>query len=264
MSFLEVKNLSAFWKNNKSREVLKNISFKIESGDFICLSGPNGSGKSTLLSLISGLIPCGLQVQKKGTVLIDSKDIFTLKRKSAAKKIVYMNQSEKSLWDFSVRDIVLMGRYSYTGFYGNYSKKDFMVTDEVLEGVQLTNLAEKSVLELSGGEWQKVRIARTLVQESDFILMDEPVANLDFTYQDELLTFIKEYAFKIKSALIISIHDLNLAARYAKKFMFLGKNNSFRFGLLEEVFKPEILKDIYEEDFKVFEHPLYHCPQVCL
>ncbi|MCR5217470.1 ABC transporter ATP-binding protein [Treponema sp.] len=264
MATLEVKNLNASWKSCKESWVLKNINFKVEQGDFICLSGPNGSGKSTLLSLMSGYIPDGLSHKKKGTVTIEGKDVFTLKRRDAARKIVYMKQNEKSLWNFSVRDLVVMGRYSYTGFSGIYSKEDFMVTDQVLEGVQLTSLADKSVFELSGGEWQKVRIARTLVQQSAFILLDEPVANLDFTYQDALLTFIKDYAVKINAGLIISIHDLNTAARYADKFIFLGRNNTFASGSREDLFKPELLKNIYEADFKVFEHPLYHCLQVCI
>ncbi|MBB5218899.1 iron complex transport system ATP-binding protein [Treponema rectale] len=265
MHTLEARLLNARWKySDKDKFVLKDINICVKSGEFICLSGPNGSGKSTLLSLLSGIIPDGLQVQNKGTVFIDGMDVYSMNRKLAAKKVVYMSQTETSLWDFTVRDVVVMGRYPYTGFSGIYSKQDFMVTDEVLEGVQLQAISGKSIFELSGGEWQKVRIARTLVQQPEFILLDEPVANLDFTYQDELLTFIKAYGKKIDAGVIVSIHDLNTAARYAEKLIFLGKENYFNFGLVEEVFDPDVLKKVYGADFAVFNHPVYKCPQICL
>lgn len=265
MHILEVNALNARWKySGKDRYVLKNIHFCVKTGDFVCLSGPNGSGKSTMLSLLSGIIPDGLQVQNKGTVFIDGMDVYSMNRKLAAKKVVYMSQNESSLWDFTVRDVVVMGRNPYTRFSGIYSKQDFMVTDEVIEGVQLQPISGKSVFELSGGEWQKVRIARTLVQQPEFLFLDEPVANLDFTYQDELLSFIKAYGKKTGAGVIVSIHDLNTAARYAEKLIFLGKENYFIYGSMEEVFDPEVLKKVYGADFTVFNHPVYDCPQICL
>ena len=127
MHILEVNALNARWKySGKDRYVLKNIRFCVKTGDFVCLSGPNGSGKSTMLSLLSGIIPDGLQVQNKGTVFIDGMDVYSMNRKLAAKKVVYMSQNESSLWDFTVRDVVVMGRNPYTRFSGIYSKQDFM------------------------------------------------------------------------------------------------------------------------------------------
>ena len=270
---LEIEQVNAFWGDH---EVLRSISLKLESGDFHFLTGPNGSGKSTLLSIMAGVQIPTLRVQKygsrdkKGTeVLLEGTDIKTFSRKILSQKIAYLSQYEERVWDYSVREVVLNGRFCRTGFNAGFVKEDFEVTDACMEAVGITELSERSVCSLSGGEWQKVRIARALCQEPDFMLLDEPVANLDFGFQDELLTFLQKLSSRKKIGLLVSIHDLNLAARFAKKMTLLKKINrlaqgeeQYFTGSPSEVMNVELLEKTYGTSFASFIHPGFNTPEV--
>ena len=173
MDELKVCNLNAGWNKN---QILFNINISIKKGEFICLSGPNGSGKSTLLSIMAGV-----QTEPVFGNIKESVPISCLNIKQRAKTVSYMQQKEFPTWDYSVKDIVLTGRFPHTNFTGFYSKADFYAAEKAIEQLNLENLANKSILELSGGEFQKARIARAVAQETEFMLLDEPVAGLDFT-----------------------------------------------------------------------------------
>src|SRR5574344_1402972 len=233
---LEVKNLSASWDG---QPVLRNISLALHSGELVCLTGPNGSGKSTLLTLLAGIKETGLQIETaeelpsfNGKFLIGGLKQKHCTRKEIARHISYLTQNETSSWNYKVRDIVLTGRYSHTGVSGSYSAHDYEVVDSILEELHISSFADKSIFSLSGGEFQKVRIARSLAQEPDMLLLDEPVANLDFGYQAELLAFIRDLAHEKNSnqkenqsckvpGILVSIHDLNTAARFADTLVLL-------------------------------------------
>jgi ABC-type cobalamin/Fe3+-siderophores transport system ATPase subunit len=256
---LSVQNLCASYNGTR---ILSGLSLTVHSAEIVCLSGPNGSGKSTLLSLMSGIIPDSLQINSADLMpSFDGIPVASLRRKDAALHIAYMIQSEQSAWNYTARDIVLTGRYAHT-INGIYSPHDHDVTDGVIKSMGIEVLSERRVFSLSGGESHKIRIARALAQEPEMILLDEPVANLDFGYQAELLTLIKKLAHERNLGVLVSIHDLNTAARFADRIALLPRGGACITGTAEEVLTVENLTKVYGSKFGIFTHPVYGCPQV--
>ncbi len=267
---LKCESLSAGYgaKGYGAKLVLNNINFSLFSGDFVCLCGPNGSGKSTLLSVLASLAEKSLKIQT-GTVLI-SKDenephnlipLSSLSQKERAKKIAYMQQTEASTWDFTVFDFVLQGRFAYSK-NGWYSDEDEEITRESLNELGLSDFTNRTIHSLSGGEFQKVRIARALTQQPAFMLLDEPAANIDFVYEPKLLELLQSLAEKKNIGILLSIHDVNLAALYSKKMALLSPNNSFLFGPTEEIFTEQNLSKAFGTNLRTYTHQIYNKLQV--
>lgn len=252
---LVVKNLTAAYKD---KLILNNISLNASSGEFICLCGPNGSGKSTLLSLLAGLPYDGLKITKADSLpQVNGQTITSLKRKECAKILAYLQQSEFSQWNFTVRDFVLQGRFAFSK-NGIWSKEDYKITDEVLSELGLTDFAERKIHNLSGGEFQKVRIARCLAQKPLFMLLDEPSSSLDYVYEPHLLEFLKETAHKNDIGIITTIHNINLANRYADRIMLLPPGKNIITGEKEKVMSLENLKTTFGVDFKCENTKSFH------
>ncbi len=269
---LKIDSLSASYT---SKKILNSISLNIKSGEIICLSGPNGSGKSTLLSILAGLIPNNLQISSNSTTglpTIDSISVISMPRKQIATKIAYMSQNETYAWNTAVKDVVLTGRYAST--QGQYTNKDYNLVTKILELMDIIHLQDRGVYNISGGEFQKVRIARALVQQAEFILLDEPVANLDFGFQNELMSLLvktskgdfltdnKNYNLRKKPGIVISIHELNLAARFADKLALLPVHGKILTGTPSSILTPENISLVYHINAGIFEHPFYKCPQI--
>ena len=269
---LKCEGLSAGYDN---KIVLSNISFSLSSGDFVCLCGPNGSGKSTLLSVLSQLSDKDLKIHS-GSVLISQQSsephnlipLSSLSAKERAKKIAYMQQAEFSTWDFTVFDFVLQGRFAYSK-NGWYSDEDKRITSECLKELGLSDFSTRTIHALSGGEFQKVRIARALAQQPAFMLLDEPAANIDFVYEPKLLEFLKALAERKNIGIILSIHDVNLAALYARKLALLSPcsdhnsgSSSFLFGPTEEIFTEENLSKAFGTKLHTYTHQIYNKLQV--
>ena len=244
MNILTVDSLT---KAYGERKVFDNASFFLQEGEKAGIIGINGTGKSTLLNYIH------------------AKSMPEIKDpKNRATKIAYLCQNEDSAWNYRVRDFVLLGRYCHTNYSGFYGKKDYMVTDEIMEQVQIGNLKNCFIRELSGGEFQKVRIARCLAQKTDFLLLDEPVANLDFGYQKELLDLMKRLSQEQNMGICATIHDINTAAFYADTLVLLPKLSPSIMGTVDEVLTPENLQKAYGVNVQLYEHPVYKVKQVCL
>jgi len=242
--------------------VLHDVSLAVHSGEVVCLTGPNGSGKSTLLSLLAGIVPQDLKIiSAEQLPAFDGKAVSACSRKQSAQHIAYLLQDEQSAWNYTVRSIVLTGRYAHT-VNGIYTAMDRAASEDAMAAAGISGLADRFIFSLSGGESQKVRIARALAQQTDMILFDEPVANLDFGYQTELLAFIVQLAHSAGKGVLVSIHDLNTAARFADRMILLPKNSPCIEGTPRDVLVPDILQNVYGTPFGVFEHPVYHCPQV--
>ena len=236
---LITKNLTAFYKD---KLILNNISLNASSKEFICLCGPNGSGKSTLLSLLAGLPYDGLKITKAETLpQVNGKIISSLKRKECASLIAFMQQSEYSQWNFTVRDFVLQGRYSQS-HNGIYTKEDYSTVDSLLAELNLDEFSERTIHTLSGGEFQKIRIARCLAQNPAFMLLDEPSSNLDYVYEPKLLEFLKTTAHTKNFGILIAIHNLDLARQFADKIMLLPPQKPLIQGEPREVMTKENLK----------------------
>lgn len=269
---LEVAELSAWYGR---RQVLDSLSFSLNSGDFICLSGPNGCGKSTLMSVLAGLGRYNLTAT--GTITLGGQPLYQLKSKEKARQVSYMSQSETSLWNFTVEEVILTGRYCHTGFTGIYSKADKIIAQEAACQLQLEHLLHRPCHSLSGGEFQRVRIARSFCQQPALLLLDEPAANLDLPLRHHLLQTTKELAHRRGMAVLMSIHDINLAAAFAQKLALLrplqpaaspeeptvsGSSPQLVLGSPEEVMTEENLHHTYGRHFQVFTHPIHGRPAV--
>lgn len=271
-SLLEVSGLSAWYGR---QQILENLSFSMNPGDFICLSGPNGCGKSTLMSVLAGLGRSNLKTS--GTIILGGQALNQLKSKEKARLVSYMSQNEASLWNFTVEEVILTGRYCHTNFTGIYSQADKSIAQEAACQLQLEHLLRRPCHSLSGGEFQRVRIARSFCQQPALLLLDEPAANLDLPLRHDLLQTTKELARHRGTAVLMSIHDINLAAAFAQKLALLrplqpyadtkepaatSSTSQLLLGSPEEIMTAENLRHTYGRSFVLFTHPIHGCPAV--
>lgn len=241
---LEVKNLYCGYNGEY---IIKDVSFTVDRGENICIVGPNGCGKSTLLKAISNLIPF------KGNVLLDSNDTKSLKRKDLAIKIALMTQSSNILFPYSIYDTVALGRYAHlNGIFSKLNKKDEEIINNSLDKVGLLDIKDKLISELSGGQLQRVFLARAFAQDPDVILLDEPTNHLDLRYQIEMLDYLKVWAKENNKIVVAVLHDLNLVQNFGDKVLMLKdgviKNN----GNTREVLNGSDLEEVYGIDIKAF------------
>lgn len=230
---LSAKGLSFIYP---SRSVLRNINFTISRGDFLAVLGINGAGKSTLLKCINRILkPCA------GTVLIQNDQAGKLSRREMAKRVGYVAQRQESI-STTVFDAVLLGRKPYIKWEA--SPKDLEITQKALEMLELEEYALRYLDELSGGEQQKVVIARALAQEPDILLLDEPTSSLDLKNQLEVARIIKRVVTTQQIGAVVSMHDLNLSIRFANKFLLLKDGEIFAAGGLE-VMTPKNIESVY-------------------
>ncbi len=237
MYALEVKNLK-FGYNRET--ILKDVSFNIEKGKFISIIGPNGSGKSTLLKNLNGIYtPSG------GKVTVDSIDINRIKTKELAKKIALVPQNTIIDYEFTVEDIVLMGRHPYKGRFQREDDNDYEIVKEALEMTNTFHLKDRIITEISGGERQRVIIAKALAQNPSIILLDEPTSHLDINHQIEILNLLRKLNQEKGTTIVVVIHDINLASRYSDKIIMLNEGEIIGIGRPEEVITKENIEFAY-------------------
>lgn len=259
MAILSVKNLSVSYKNGKTEKtVLHGVRFDLAQGEFVCLCGPNGCGKSTLLSVIAGVPDNGLVIND-GEVLLSLADgafkdvkLSSLRSSERAKVLAYMQQTEVSAWNFSVEEYVLQGRFAHSNG-GYFVEEDRAVVNEVLADLGLERFSKRTVHSLSGGEFQKVRIARAFAQQPSFLLLDEPAASLDFVYEPQLMKLLKNLAEKKNIGILLTIHDINVAYTYAQKIMLLPPGKNVLIGTPGDIMTAENLKITFGVDFQCKE-----------
>ena len=224
--------------------VLKNVSIEVGTQEVLGVLGPNGAGKSTLLKCIDGIL-----TPQTGSILLDDWDIKKMSRIELAKKIGYIPQSLSHAFSATVFDAVLMGRRPHLGW--RTSEKDTEKVLETLHMLHIEDLAMRDINELSGGQIQKVFIARALTQEPDVLLLDEPTSNLDIRHQLEVMHTIKSIVRKKGISAIMAIHDLNLAARYADRIIMMNSGTIFSAGDPASVLTPENIKQVYGVEAEV-------------
>jgi len=222
--------------------VLKDVNFKVKKGDFVSILGVNGSGKSTLMKCINRILKF-----KEGMIFVEDRDIKKMKDIEIARKIGYVPQSSETGF-VTVFDAVLLGRKPYIKW--DISKKDIELTEKILKIMNLEDYALRYINELSGGELQKVVIARALVQEPQILLLDEPTSDLDLKNQLEVMRIIREVSDTHNIASIVVMHDINLALRYSDKFIILKEGQVFITGG-KDIITPEIIKETYGVDVHV-------------
>jgi len=235
------------------KEILKDISFEVPRGSFVGIIGPNGCGKSTLLKNIYRLYK-----PNSGRIVLDNKDLSKMKDKDCAKEIAVLAQESNSQFDFTVEQIVKMGRYPYKSVFEDYSKSDIQMVKDMLEKVGLNNYSDRSFSNLSGGEKQRTLIARALVQNTDFLILDEPTNHLDIGYQIQLMDLIKSLNITTLSA----IHDMNLASMYCDYLIVMKDGQIKNFGKVKDVINSNMLKEIFGVNAYVGVNPINNKLQV--
>ncbi len=219
--------------------------------------GPNGVGKSTLIRACSGTLkPIG------GRITIDGQDVQRLRVEERAKLIAVVPQAVRLPESFSVFETVLMGRTPYLGWLGRESEQDRSAVQAALDRTSTLELADRPIGELSGGEQQRVMIARALAQSARTLLLDEPTAHLDLKHQAGVLSLVCDLAHAENYAVLIALHDLNLAAQYADRVALLSNGTVAAIGTPEEVLTEENLSPAYGLRITVYEHPAHGAPLV--
>jgi iron complex transport system ATP-binding protein len=232
-----------------SVKVLEDLSLSVEGGDFVGILGPNGSGKTTLLKSISRILK-----PHKGTILLNEADIYSLKSVDVAKQLAVVPQDTSIGFNFTALDIVLMGRNPHMTRFQMESEKDIAVARKVMNLTNIWHLAERPINELSGGEKQRVIIARALAQEPKILLLDEPLTHLDIVNQLEIMDLVKELCVKEKLIVLAVFHDFNLAARYCESAIMLKNGKIFSAGSLDTVLTSENIKNVFHVDAIVKKH----------
>ena len=250
---LKIQNVSVSYG---PREILHNISMDVQSGEVLALIGPNGAGKSTLVRAVSGVIPYTGQVHTNG------EDFASLNSMQRARYIATVPQAVSMPPAYTVWETVLFGRTPYLGFLGQASRRDEEIARQSLQRVSALPFADRRVGELSGGEQQRVLLARALCQSTPILLLDEPTAHLDLQYQVSLLELVSELAHKDSLAVLVALHDLNLAAHYADRIALMVAGNIKAMGKPKEVLQPELIADAYCLPVQVVKHPFLDIPLV--
>ncbi len=232
-----------------SVKVLEDVNLSVKGGDFVGILGPNGSGKTTLLKSISRSLK-----PHKGTILLNETDIYSLKSVDVAKQMAVVPQETSIGFNFSALDIVLMGRNPHMKRFQMESEKDMAVARKVMNLTNIWHLAERPINELSGGEKQRVIIARALAQEPKILLLDEPLTHLDIMNQLEIMDLVKDLCVKEKLVVLAVFHDFNLAARYCNSAIMLKDSKIFAAGSLTDVLTSENIKSVFNVDAIVQKH----------
>ena len=219
--------------------VLNDINFSIQAGDFVALMGPNGSGKTTLLKTILGIFS-----PIKGEVLLDGKPILSYKAKDRAKKLGYVSQEPTFSFPLTVGELVTLGRYAYSKRFKE-TPEDEKLVEEALRLTDSLSLKDKRFTSLSGGERQKVLIARVLAQTSQLLLMDEPTSHLDIYFQLQILETLKRICQEKHLTIVAVLHDLNLISLFADKALLLKSGELVAFGKVEDVVNEKILAETF-------------------
>lgn len=227
------------------KEILKDISFHVEKGDCLVILGYNGAGKSTLLKTINHILK-----PHSGEILIGEKNLNEMKPIDIARHIAYVPQSI-SFYDASVFDTVLLGRKPYMSYH--YSDNDLRATHQVILDFNLSDIAFEDMTKLSGGQRQKVAIARAINQQTDILLLDEPTANLDLKNQLELVAFMKKIAKENQKILIVTMHDINLALSFGTHFLFLKNQKIYQYGNKDMITKA-LVDDVYDVNVDIINH----------
>ncbi|MFZ0004285.1 MAG: ABC transporter ATP-binding protein [Methanoregula sp.] len=227
--------------------VLDSVSFTMGEGEIVALVGPNGSGKSTLIKTIATILDPTV-----GTITLDGKDIRGIDPIELAKRVGYVPQSFSYTLYSTVFETVLMGRRRYITW--SVSDEELSRVQEALDSLEIGNLAGKFIDELSGGERQKVFIARALAQDPELFLFDEPTSALDVRYQIEVMETMHQITREQKSSMIVAVHDLNLAYRYADAVVVLNRGRMIAYGKPPDILTPDCISSVYGIDSFAIEN----------
>ena len=241
------------------RGVLNRVSFDVQKGEIIGIIGPNGSGKTTLLKVIDGLL-----VPQQGEMLVRGIDIRQKSRRELAAIMAFVPQEFSLVFPFTVREIIMMGRYHHLGGLHFEGGNDYLIVEEAMAMTDTLPFAGRLINHLSGGERQRVLIARALAQQSAIMLLDEATAFLDIKYQLALFELIKKLNKENDLTVLVVTHDINLAAQYTDRVILLRGGKIHSLGRPAEVITEKNIEEVYEADVMVDQNPRTGAPRVTL
>ena len=247
MSKLLVNDLSVAYGE---RTALCGFDHTAKEGEITALIGPNGAGKTTAIRAISGTIPV-----RSGAVQVDGKDMRTLSHIVRARLISVVPQARQLGGAFTVWQTVMMGRTPYMSWVGKESAGDRRIVKQALAQTELEDFSERQIAELSGGEQQRVLLARALAQETGVLLLDEPTNHLDLKHQTRLLDLVRKLSLEKQLTVLMAMHDLNLAARIADKIILLVDGKIIRTGIPAKVMKADLLSEAYGVRVEIMDDP---------
>jgi iron complex transport system ATP-binding protein len=256
MAILEVGDLSAGYGNG---DVIRGISFSLEAGDFVTVLGRNGSGKSTLIKALQRLVR-----HVSGDTRVGGESLAGMGRRRIAGRIAYVPQIYDPVFEFTVTEIILMGRYLHQGRLGGPSARDTGVLSEVLRLTETARLKDKKMAHLSGGERQRVYIARALAQDTPLLFLDEPSSHLDISYQVEIYEILRGLQRNQGKTILSAEHNINLAAAYSRRLMFLKGGTIMAEGSPKELITRENILRIFDAEVDVRPNPRSGLPEVSL
>lgn len=253
---LTIRNLFCGYGN---KEVIHNISFAVERGEFVGIIGPNGAGKTTLFKAVTKLLNI-----KSGEMLYRDKDINRLSSREIAGEIAVLPQGVELNFSFTVEEFILMGRYPHKKRFEGPNNDDYAIIENVMSLTDTEILSRRFVNELSGGEKQRVLLAQALAQEPKLLLLDEPTSHLDIGHQISIMELLRNLNKKQGITVLAVLHDLNLAAEYADRLILLNEGEVFKSGDPREVLTYQNIEDVYQTVVVVKENPFSRKPYILL
>lgn len=237
--------------------ILNNVSLRIPAGKISVLIGANGCGKSTLLRVLAGFL-----IPTAGQVKLDGKQLKKYSPKQVAQILAVLPQQSSTPVGLKVIDLISQGRFPHHSLFSRFSKQDESAVLEAMEMVGITELANRDVSELSGGQKQRVWIALALAQQTDIIFLDEPTTFLDMAYQVEILDLLADLNKRFGKTIVVILHDINLAARYADRLFALKDGVLIKEGAPRTVVKKDLIKEVFGLNSMIVEDPVVHSPVV--
>lgn len=254
MDMLRIEDLSCGYD---TREVIKDVSFSVNRGEFLGIIGPNGTGKTTLFRTITGILRAW-----KGIILYKGKDVSRISPREFAREVSVIPQILETPFSFSVEEFVLMGRFPHVGRFETMKEKDYRILEEVLDLTDTSSFRERKISELSGGERQRVILAQGFAQEPELLLLDEPTSHLDIAHQVQILDLVKRLNKEKNLTVIIILHDLNLASQYCDRLLLMNDGRVHKIGYPEEVMNYKIIEEVYKTVVVIDKNPISSKPHI--
>ena len=249
---LQARNLTLAYN---SKVVVENLNLEIPKGKITAFIGPNGSGKSTILKALARALK-----PKKGQVYLNNENIYQKPSREIAQQISLLPQNPSAPENLSVKELVSYGRFPYQNYFGTLSNKDNKVISWALEQVGISKFANKPLSNLSGGQKQSAYLAMILAQKTSILLLDEPTTFLDIAHQLTLLSFFKRFNNEKAITIVMVLHDLNQASRYAQNIVALSKGKVLAQGIPSEIITPQVIQRVFAVNAKIIKDPYMNVP----
>ncbi len=256
MAILDVKELKAGYGNGA---VIEGISFSLEKGDLVSILGPNGSGKSTLVKALQRLLG-----DIAGAVTVNGADLFRMKRREIARQIAFVPQIFDVTFEFSVREVIAMGRYAHQSRLASLSSADNRLVGDAMDLLEVSHLRDKKIAHLSGGERQRALIGRALAQDAPLLFLDEPSSHLDINYGVEIFQILEKLRKEQGKTILSTEHNVNLVIPYSQKIIFLKAGKIQSQGPPELLITKENIKHVFQTDVDIRENFSSRLPEISL